>query len=86
MATDLSTSLGCSLARPITIRLLSHANPARRYHVALMLHDPTSDADRYYVSDGGILELHSRTKPPERRLFSVRPRRMKVIHEEVRSE
>ena len=74
------------LERPITIRLLSDTNPVRRCHVALMLHDTTSEADRYYVGDGGIPELHSLTQAPERRLFSVRPRRMKVIHEEVGSE
>ena len=49
---------------PTTIRLPSHTNPVRRYHVALTLQETTSEADRYYASDGGILELHSRTRLP----------------------
>ena len=86
MATDLSTSLSCYWNALLPSVYLSDTNPVRRCHVALMLHDTTSEADRYYVGDGGIPELHSRTQAPERRLFSVRPRRMKVIHEEVGSE
>ncbi len=70
MATDHSTSLSCSLARLLRsayrpTRTRSDAmNPVRRYHVALTLQETTSEADRYYASDGGILELHSRTRLP----------------------